>query len=379
MKRPSCGGGSSAGKRKIGYYESWANSAESRKCQNVAPEDINLDGFTHMNFAFSFFDPSSFEITPMDSNGASLYRRFTALKSKKPSLQTWISIGGWSFTDPGPTHHAFSEMASTSRNRQKFIKALIKFMNTYGFDGVDFDWEYPVADDRGGRPQDLANYVSLCSELRAAFGTKYGISMTLPTAYWSLQHFDLPGLQNSVDWFNFMAYDLHGTWDATSGVGPYIAPHTNITEIDLGLDLLWRSGISPSKVVMGQAYYGRSFTLKDPSCHKPNGICEFTAGGKGGPCTNAVGTLNLQEIDDIILKKNLKPVHDAKAAVKWITWDADQWVSYDDADTFAQKKDFANRRCLGGLMVWAVDQVDQTKSNGQGPAGQKRNAKQRRD
>ena len=103
----------------IGYYESWANS-DSRKCQKVAPEDLNLDGFTHMNFAFSFFDPSSLEITPMDSNGASLYSRFTALKSKKPSLQTWISVGGWSFIDPGPTQTAFSEMTSTSGNRQKF-------------------------------------------------------------------------------------------------------------------------------------------------------------------------------------------------------------------------------------------------------------------
>jgi chitinase len=50
-----------------------------------------------------------------------------------------------------------------------------------------------------------------------------------------------------------------------------------------------------------------------------------------------------------------------------ITWETNQWVSYDDADTFKQKKDFANSRCLGGLMVWAMDQVDQTTSNGLGP------------
>lgn len=368
VKRPSCGGGNSVNKRTIGYYESWANS-DSRKCQKVAPEDLNLDGFTHMNFAFSFFDPSSFEITPMDSNGASLYSRFTALKSKKPSLQTWISVGGWSFTDPGPTQTAFSEMTSTSGNRQKFIQGLIKFMDTYGFDGVDLDWEYPGADDRGGKSQDAANYVSLAGELRAAFGTKYGISMTLPTSYWYLQHFDLLGIQKSVDWFNLMAYDLHGVWDAQSKfVGPYIAPHTNITEIDLGLDLLWRSGVDPAKVVMGQGWYGRSFTLKDPSCNKPDGACEFSGGAKAGPCSNAAGILDLEEIDDIIAKNNLKPVHDETAAVKWITWDSDQWVSYDDDDTFKQKKDFANSRCLGGLMVWAMDQVDQTKPNGLGPA-----------
>ena len=155
------------GKRIMGYYESWANSG-SRKCQKVAPEDFNFDGFMHMDFAFSFFDPSSFEIELMDSYGASPYSRFTALKSKKSSLQTWVSVGGWSFTDPGRTQTAFSEITSISGSRQKLISGLIRFMDTYGFDGVDLDWEYPGADDRDGKSQDTANYVSLAAELRAA-------------------------------------------------------------------------------------------------------------------------------------------------------------------------------------------------------------------
>ena len=48
---------------------------------------------------------------------------------------------------------------------------------------------------------------------------------------------------------------MHGVWDAQSKfVGPYIAPHTNITEIVLGLDLLWRAGVDPGKVVLGQGW-----------------------------------------------------------------------------------------------------------------------------
>lgn len=79
----------------------------------------------------------------MDANAASLYSRFTALKSKKSSLQTWISVGGWSFTDPGATQKAFSNMASSSANRGAFISGLIKFMSSYGFDGVDLDVSVP--------------------------------------------------------------------------------------------------------------------------------------------------------------------------------------------------------------------------------------------
>lgn len=98
-------------------------------------------------------------------------------------------------------------MSSSSGNRQKFIKGLISFMDNYGFDGVDLDWEYPQADDRGGVTSDKDNYVSLVKEMRQAFGSKYGISMTLPTSYWYLQHFDLKNIQDSVDWFNLMSYD----------------------------------------------------------------------------------------------------------------------------------------------------------------------------
>lgn len=79
-------------------------------------------------------------------------------------------------------------------------------MNTYNFDGVDVDWEYPQADDRGGQEGDKVNYVTFVKELRSALGNK-GISLTLPTSFWYLQHIDVNGLQDSVDWFNFMAYD----------------------------------------------------------------------------------------------------------------------------------------------------------------------------
>jgi hypothetical protein len=50
-------------------------------------------------------------------------------------------------------------------------------------------------------------------------------------------------------------YDLHGIWDSSSQfVGAYVAPHTNLTEIDLGLNLLWRAGVDANKVVLGQGW-----------------------------------------------------------------------------------------------------------------------------
>lgn len=85
VKRPSCGtaSGTTDGVF-IGYYESWSNT---RKCQSVSPEDLNLRGSTHINFAFVFFHPQTYEIVPMNKNAGDLLHRFTKLKEKKPACR----------------------------------------------------------------------------------------------------------------------------------------------------------------------------------------------------------------------------------------------------------------------------------------------------
>jgi chitinase len=240
-------------------------------------------------------------------------------------------------------------MVGSATNRQTFITSLVQFMKTYGFDGVDIDWEYPGAPDRGGAPADSANLVSLLQDMRSTFGNSYGISVTLPSSYWYLRWFDLQGMQQYLDWFNFMSYDIHGTWDGTNQfTGPYVRPHTNLTEIDEGLSLLWRNSVDPSKVTLGLGWYGRSFTLADPSCNTPG--CIFTSGANPGPCTGTSGILSNAEIVSIISQYSLTPSMDSTAAIKWITWNSNQWVSYDDGETVQIKMNYANQHCLGGTM-----------------------------
>ena len=42
-----------------------------------------------------------------------------------------------------PTRSTFSDLAGSSSAQQQFFTSLLSFMGTYGFDGVDIDWEYP--------------------------------------------------------------------------------------------------------------------------------------------------------------------------------------------------------------------------------------------
>ena len=107
-------------------------------------------------------------------------------------------------------------MASTEDTRSKFIKSVMNLLDTYDVDGIDLDWEYPEAPDRSGRPEDFKNFPkfmeNLSKELQQTAG-RGGLSITLPASFWYLQHFDLVKLKKSVDFFNIMSYDLHGTWD----------------------------------------------------------------------------------------------------------------------------------------------------------------------
>ncbi|EHL01782.1 putative endochitinase [Glarea lozoyensis 74030] len=206
--------------------------------------------------------------------------RVSRLKSLYPGLKVVIALGGWVFNDR-PTQTRFSDMASSESNRQAFITSLVAYMRKYALNGVDIgkatqmqiselfnpeiltnaDWEYPVADDRGGIPQDFDNFVTLVSEIRAKFDSidpGWELTMTLPASYWYLRGFNVKGLVKYVNWFNVMTYDIHGLWDQKNvWTGPFLKGHTNITEIEDGLDLLWRNGITPDKVVMGYGFYGR--------------------------------------------------------------------------------------------------------------------------
>ncbi|KAJ2979137.1 hypothetical protein NQ176_g3433 [Zarea fungicola] len=355
IANPSCSG-TSATKRTIGYYEGWSTT---RSCDGMVPETIPAGSYTHINFAFASIDPDSFAVVPASPGDLDLYSRLTNLKTQYPGLQVWISIGGWAMNDPDqPTFHTFSDLAASSQNQAAFFQSLIQQMSSYGFDGVDMDWEYPVASERGGRPGDFANYPQLLANMRAAFGAaghNYGISITLPSSFWYLQNFDIVKLEQQVDWFNMMEYDLHGTWDSTDlWIGAFVNAHTNLTEIDESLKLLWRNKIDPSKVVLGLGFYGRSFTLQNPSCSAPG--CPFTGGAPAGSCTGTTGILSFSEIEDLVAK-GAKVTLDTTAAVNIVTWD-NNWVSYDDAKTLQMKVAYANKNCLGGTMVWAISLDD---------------------
>ncbi|KAJ4152982.1 hypothetical protein LMH87_009497 [Akanthomyces muscarius] len=320
--------------------------------------EIPVEMLTHLNVAFGYIT-DDFKVTNMDGVSADLFHNVGNVKARNPDLKIMIAIGGWTFSDPGPWQNKFPTMVATAASRSTFIQNLLGFLQEYGYDGVDFDWEYPAADDRGGSPADSIKYGIFLKELRAAIdasGHKYLVTFTAPSSYWYLRHFRLDLMEPYVDWINLMSYDIHGVWDGSNPIGNHVLSHTNLTEIDLALDLFWRAKVKPSSIVLGLGFYGRSFTLSDNNCWKPG--CLFSGPGAAGRCTNTPGILSYREIQELIYQTGATAYTDKAAAAKYIVYGNNSWISFDDQETFKAKIDYANKVGLSGLMIWAIDLDD---------------------
>uniref|UniRef100_A0A0P0CM87 chitinase n=1 Tax=Hypocrella siamensis TaxID=696354 RepID=A0A0P0CM87_9HYPO len=352
-QRPSCSANSHKLKRVVGYYEEWS---KKRPCNQIYPEQIPTGVYTHLNAAFAYIHAETYKLQPR-SEESSPYESLTSLKKRERDLKVFIAVGGWAFNAPGPTATIFSDMEADPRKCDTFISSVVDFVNSHEFDGIDIDWEYPGAEDRGGKDEDFANFPVFIAKLKKALSTttagRHGVSITLPAYSQYLRHFDMKALEPYVDFFNIMTYDLHGSWDMSNGVGPYLNAHTNLTEVKKVMDLLWRDGVNPDKVVLGLAFYGRTYIMQEPdTCRDPG--CKYISKGSEAPCGNEAGVVFNSEIEQVASQTSGQAQLYEDAAVKILRYNHDHWMSFDDEETFAMRVGFAKSQCLGGVMVWAV-------------------------
>lgn len=185
------GSGSSGGdvqKRIIGYYEAWNHN---KKCMGMKIQDIPIGSLTHIYYSFGFIKPDSYDIIPMvgedEDISTNTFTEFAGLKRNNLGLKVIMALGGWSFNNNDTIWQTvFGDIVSSKENRSRFIKKVEDFMMEYGFDGIDIDWEYPGATDRGGEKDDGENFTKLLKEIRLAFDKYDGkeVSFTAPTSYW---------------------------------------------------------------------------------------------------------------------------------------------------------------------------------------------------
>lgn len=149
-----------------------------------------------------------------------------------------------------------------------------------------------------------------------------------------------------------------------TGLNSALYGNVNDTEETLILNQDWsvnywiQQGCPPDKIVLGLAAYGRSFKLKDSNS---NGIFSrtFANPGIGGNFTKTSGHLSFFEICQIKKEPNWNKIWLPKSKAFYM-YNKDDWVSYDDLESFRLKTAYIVAKKLGGVFIWSIDMDDFT-------------------
>lgn len=339
-----------------GYYISWGAYG-----RNYTPRDIDATKFTHIIYAFANIDKGEVTLGDPAADLRNL-AELRQLKSKNDRLKILIAVGGWA----GSKH--FSDAAATAEGRKGFADSAVAFLRDHGFDGIDLDWEYPVAggrEDNTRRPEDRENFTLLLQALRAALnrageadGKRYVLTIAVGGSDEYVAHTELEKIARIVDWLGLMSYDFAGPWSKTSGhnaplfadpanPSPEAVRNTVTAAVFRHLD----AGVPPEKLLLGLPLYGRTWRRCDPRNDGEYQECSGPAKG-----TWEDGVVDYQDIAANYLTNGVFVRHfNHMAKVPFLFGaTAGQFISYDDTESFRYKIDFLKERRLGGVMYWEI-------------------------
>lgn len=201
----------------IGYFPEWGTVNR-----------VQFTKLTHINYAFAMPNPDG---TLKQINETSKLRDLVTNGHAK-GVKVMIAIGGG--TQEATTN--FNALGATQQKRNTFVNSVMALINSYGLDGADIDWEYPV------KGVSDSNYALLMAQLSSALHNKGKLLTTAVTG--SYGDYIQPSVFKNVDFINIMAYDEGKPNHSTLDIASRSLSHW------IGL------GLSADKAVLGLPFYG---------------------------------------------------------------------------------------------------------------------------
>ncbi|KAL8706726.1 MAG: hypothetical protein Q9201_000251 [Fulgogasparrea decipioides] len=302
------------------YYPNWKIYAQA------PPSSLDLEHITHLYYAFALY----YTQVAVDGTQGGL-NALRNLKQRHPKLKSLLSMGGG-----GKGSEPFAGMASSAKARENFAASAKLMLDTYGFDGLDIDWEHPENANQG------SDYTSLLAILRKHLpAPKYLITSALPAGTWALQYINLSKATLYMDFVNLMAYDFAGPWSSMSGYQAQLHTPANSsadmkTSGQSAVEYMISKGVPAKKVCLGIPIYGRSF-LGVSHINQ-----QFTASG------GQDGTFEYNQLP----RPGTQEQIDQQAGAAFCVGGDGGLVTYDNPDTVRLKARFARQQGLAGLFYW---------------------------
>ena len=323
-------------------------------------------------------------------------RRTVALKDRNPNLKVLFSVGsyaagGW----------IFSDMAQTREGRAMFIQSAIHFVDYFGLDGIDLNWEFPAYDwlnDVPTDPLDKEHFSLLMSEMGEEFKKQdppYLLTFSAAAdPYKANNAYYLDEVHAHVDWINVMTFHYHGAWDHFTGIDQPLygkweesfIPAYYQSNIHDTIQYYIEGGVPTEKLVLGVHTMGKTYVLQEnattencpgPSC--PAGIyCPTTGPAPNMTYSRQDGYIFYYEVLQLYFNTTFPdaelPTHwpDLEPGLEhWTIFDLPYnqdgcymapfayqnryWISYDDEHSVDLKARYANHYGLKGTFVESVD------------------------
>lgn len=244
---------------------------------------------------------------------------------------------------------AFTVVSASEELRENVAKTCARLVSQDGFDGVDFDWEYPCVPSNGMNctPDDRHNYTLLCEAAKRGMESAGGGSVSIAAGadLYYIDSIEPEKMAEVLDYVCLMTYDLKCGFHALSG--HHTALYSSTGDIfrnscDQALRLFENAGFPKEKLLMGAAFYSRKWEDVPDRYH---GFLQLAKTGGGyGPNYDKLA-------DEYIDKNGYVRYWDDEAKAPFL-FNGSTFISYDDEESLAHKCAYVKREDIDGIFYW---------------------------
>lgn len=233
--------------------------------------------------------------------------------------------------------------------REKVARSCEKLIREEGFDGIDFDWEYPCVSTNGAdcNPEDKYNYTLLCKKVKEKIqGSQATLSIAAGADLFYVEAIEAKKMAEILDYVCLMTYDLKSNLHALTGhhTGLYSSTGDILrNSCDQALRLFEKAGFPKEKLLMGTAFYSRVWYDVPNRYH---GFLQATKSGADyGPDYHDL-------VENYINKNAFVRYWDEEAKAPYL-YDGHTFYSYDDEESIRCKCKYVKEEEFGGIFYWS--------------------------